>query len=150
MLLLTSIITILLFSVVTSPLYGEQYIDDSSNSDMNYDMGDVVLYDVLLNRRCASVSESCLSTTVIDYDNKQGDTNVTLLPNLYGNYQTSIPKEIRKRCNINKDYVIEWDLSKDGKPEINFRKKRNIKNLIGAFHLEEKTNSVELKRSLYQ
>ena len=69
---------------------------------------------------------------------------------IYGNYQTSIPKEIRKRCNINKDYVIEWDLSKDGKPEINFRKKRNIKNLIGAFHLQEKTNSVELKRSLYQ
>ena len=30
LLLLTSIITILLFSVVTSPLYGEQYIDDSS------------------------------------------------------------------------------------------------------------------------
>lgn len=68
---------------------------------------------------------------------------------IYGNYQTSIPKEIRKRCNIDKDYVIEWDLTEEGKPEINFRKKRNIENLIGAFHLEEETNSVELKRSLY-
>ena len=26
---------------------------------------------------------------------------------IYGNYQTSIPKEIRKRCNIDKNYVIE-------------------------------------------
>ena len=69
---------------------------------------------------------------------------------IYGNYQTSIPKEIRKRCNIDKDYVIEWDLTEEGKPEINFRKKRDIKNLIGAFHLDEKTDSVELKRSLYQ
>ena len=69
---------------------------------------------------------------------------------IYGNYQTSIPKEIRKRCNIDKDYVIEWSLSETGKPEINFRKKRNLKNLIGAFHLEEETDSVELKRSLYE
>lgn len=69
---------------------------------------------------------------------------------IYGNYQTSIPKEIRKKFNINnKEYVIEWDI-KEGKPEINFRKRRNIKDLIGAFHLEEETNSVELKRSLYE
>ena len=69
---------------------------------------------------------------------------------IYGNYQTSIPKEIRKRCNIDKDYVIEWDLKEDGTPEINFRKKRDIRNLIGAFHLDEETDSVELKRSLYE
>lgn len=69
---------------------------------------------------------------------------------IYGNYQTSIPKEIRKKFNINnKEYVIEWDI-KEGKPEINFRKRRNIKDLIGAFHLEEETDSVELKRSLYE
>ena len=68
---------------------------------------------------------------------------------IYGNYQTSIPKEIKKKCNINKDYVIEWDLTEDGHPIINFRKKRNFKNIIGAFHLDEKTNSVELKRRLY-
>lgn len=68
---------------------------------------------------------------------------------IYGNYQTSIPKEIRKKCNIDKDYVIEWDI-KEGKPEINFRKRRNFKNLIGAFHLEEETDSVKLKRRLYE
>ena len=69
---------------------------------------------------------------------------------IYGNYQTSIPKEIRKKFNINnKEYIIEWDI-KEGKREINFRKRRNIKDLIGAFHLEEETDSVELKRSLYE
>ena len=86
-------------------IIAEQYIDDSSNSDMNYDMGDVVLYDVMLNRRCASVSETCLSTTVIDYDNKQGDTNVTLLPNLYGNYQTST---FANYSTVLDNYTYNW------------------------------------------
>ena len=51
-------------------------------------MGDSVLYDVVLNRKCNSVSATCLNTTVIDYNNKLGDLTVTLLPSLYGNYQT--------------------------------------------------------------
>lgn len=67
----------------------EQYIDSADNSDKRYNMGDVVLYDVMLNRRCTSVSETCLSTTVIDYNNKLGDASVTLLPGLYGNYNVS-------------------------------------------------------------
>lgn len=70
-------------------IIAEQYLTTPESSDMEYDMGDVVLYDVLLNRSCNSVSETCLSTTVIDYDNKNGDTTVTLLPNLYGNYAVS-------------------------------------------------------------
>lgn len=76
--------------------------------------------------------------------------NIVATSKIYGNYQTSIPKEIRKKCNIDKDYVLEWSITEDGKPNINFRKKRNIKDLIGAFHLDEETNSVELKRSLYK
>lgn len=67
----------------------EQFIDSADNSDKNFNMGDVVLYDVMLNRSCNSVSETCLSTTVIDYDNKLGDATVTLLPSLYGNYNSS-------------------------------------------------------------
>ena len=53
---------------------------------------------------------------------------------IQSNYQTTIPKEIRK----------------NGNPEINFRKKRNFKNLAGAFKSDEKTNAVELKRSIYE
>lgn len=32
---------------------------------------------------------------------------VLAISKIYGNYQTSIPKEIRKKCNINKNYIIE-------------------------------------------
>ena len=49
---------------------------------------------------------------------------------------------------IDKDYIIEWDLTDDGEPLISFRKKRDFKNIIGAFHLEEETDSAELKRSI--
>lgn len=67
---------------------------------------------------------------------------------VYGNYQTSIPKEIRKNFDVDKNTVLEWS-KKDDEVIIHFRKKRNIKDLIGAFHLDEETNSSDLKRSLY-
>ena len=69
---------------------------------------------------------------------------------IYGNYQTSVPKEFRKMFNVNKDCVLEWGVDDDGNPVINVRKKVDIKDLVGAFHLDEETNSVDLKRSLYE
>ena len=33
---------------------------------------------------------------------------------VYGNYQTSIPKEIRKKNNIDKETVLEWSIDKEG------------------------------------
>lgn len=69
---------------------------------------------------------------------------------LYKNKQTSIPSEIRKRFNVDDDTIIEWGISDDGKPEINFRKKRNMKNMIGAIKLGYETNAVELERELYK
>lgn len=69
---------------------------------------------------------------------------------IQSNYQTTIPKEIRKNYDIDNDTVVEWAINEKGNPEINFRKKRSFKNLVGAFKTEEKTNAVELKRSLYE
>ena len=69
---------------------------------------------------------------------------------IQSNYQTTIPKEIRKNYDIDNDTVVEWAINDNGNPEINFRKKRNFKDLVGAFKTEEKTNAVELKRSLYE
>ncbi len=69
---------------------------------------------------------------------------------IYGNYQTSIPKEFRKMFKVDKDSVLEWGVDENGNPTIGFRKKRNIKDLVGAFHLDEETDSVDLKRSLYE
>ena len=69
---------------------------------------------------------------------------------IQSNYQTTIPKEIRKNYDIDNDTVVEWAINENGNPEINFRKKRNFKDLVGAFKSDEKTNDVELKRSLYE
>ena len=68
---------------------------------------------------------------------------------IQSNYQTTIPKEIRKNYDIDNTTVVEWAINDKGNPEINFRKKRNFKNLSGAFKTDEKTNALELKRSLY-
>lgn len=67
---------------------------------------------------------------------------------IYGNYQTIIPEEIRKKNNIDKDTILEWCINKEGNTIVNFRKRRDVKNLIGAFSTKEKTNAVELKRGL--
>lgn len=69
---------------------------------------------------------------------------------IQSNYQTTIPKEIRKNYDIDHDTVVEWSINDNGKPEINFRKKRNFKDLAGAFKSDKKTNAIELKRSLYE
>lgn len=69
---------------------------------------------------------------------------------IQSNYQTTIPKEIRKNYDIDDDTVVEWSINNNGNPEINFRKKRNFKDLVGAFKSDERTNAVELKRSLYE
>ena len=68
---------------------------------------------------------------------------------IQSNYQTTIPTEIRKNYDIDNNTVVEWAINENGNPEINFRKKRNFKDLVGAFKSDEKTNAVELKRSLY-
>lgn len=70
-------------------LAAEQYIDSNEASDMTYNLGDVILYDVVQNKGCDSISQTCLSTTVLDYDSKKGDATLTLLPNIYDNYPTS-------------------------------------------------------------
>ena len=69
---------------------------------------------------------------------------------IQSNYQTTIPKEIRKNYDIDDDTVVEWGINNNGNPEINFRKKRNLKDLVGAFKSDERTNAVELKKSLYE
>ena len=69
---------------------------------------------------------------------------------IQSNYQTTIPKEIRKNYDIDDNTVVEWAINDNGNPEINFRKKISFKDLVGAFKSDERTNAVELKRSLYE
>ena len=86
-------------------IIAEQYTESAEDSDKNYNMGDTILYDVVLNKKCDSVSATCISTTVIDYNNKLGDLTVTLLPSLYGNYQTST---FNNYNTVLSNYTSQW------------------------------------------
>ena len=68
---------------------------------------------------------------------------------IYKNYQTSIPKEIRKQFNITRDTIVEWNITENGEPTINFRKKVTVDDIIGIVKTDE-TNSVELKKEMYE
>lgn len=58
----------------------EQYISADDEYDIKYNFGRRILFDVVNNERCTTVSTTCLDTVVIDLANKVGDNYVTLLP----------------------------------------------------------------------
>lgn len=89
----------------------EQYIDSSSTSDMRYNLGDTILYDVVGNHRCYTVSSTCLSTTVIDANNTLGDATVTLMPILYGDYPQTTYNNYQ---NIFDEYTKNWTAPRRG------------------------------------
>lgn len=68
-------------------IQAEQFIESDNSSDMRYSLGDNILYDVKLNQRCFTISDTCIKTTVIDTNNKIGDQHVTLMPNLYEEFK---------------------------------------------------------------
>lgn len=69
---------------------------------------------------------------------------------IYKNFQTSIPKEVREAFDINDDTIVEWGITDDGQPEVNFRNKVKLDDIIGIVKTEEVTNSVELKKEVYR
>lgn len=69
---------------------------------------------------------------------------------MYKNHQTLIPKKIREECNINEESILNWEKISDEEIKIKVRRKRDITELRGIGKLPYKTNSVELKRSLYE
>jgi hypothetical protein len=62
-------------------LTAEQYVKTDTASDPNYNLGDMILFDVENNQRCEEVSTTCLETYVIDVDNVMSNEVVSLLPN---------------------------------------------------------------------
>ena len=75
----------------------EQYIESNSASDMDFNLGDTILYDVSLDQKCNSLSSTCISTTVLDYDSRVGYSNVTLLPSLYTEFPTGTFSEFNSK-----------------------------------------------------
>ncbi len=64
----------------------EQFIDTEEAPDINYNVGDLILYDVVNNQKCETLSSTCLKNYVLDTNNTIGDSTVTLLPDLYETY----------------------------------------------------------------
>lgn len=69
---------------------------------------------------------------------------------MYKNHQTLIPKKIREEYNITEESILTWEKLNDEEIKIKVRRKRDITELDGLVKLPDKTNSVELKRSLYE
>ncbi len=75
--------------------------------------------------------------------------NLLATSKIQSNYQTTIPKEIRKNFDVEKGMVVEWSINEKGRAEIFFRRRRDIRELKGLVKLDYPTDSVELKRELY-
>ena len=65
---------------------------------------------------------------------------------IYPKYQTTIPKEIRKKLYLKEDHIIEWDINKNGKVELTFRKKVTEKDIAGMIKEELPYDAVEIKK----
>ncbi|MDR0911975.1 MAG: hypothetical protein LBM96_05150 [Methanobrevibacter sp.] len=68
--------------------------------------------------------------------------------NLYKGFQTVVPANIRKKLNLDLDYILEWNISDENKVEVEFRKKTNVNDLIGIFSSKEPTDAVDLQRKM--
>jgi len=67
---------------------------------------------------------------------------------IYPKYQTTIPKEIRKKLELKENQIIEWDINKNGNVELTFREKHSFKDMAGIFKTKEKTDAVEIKKKV--
>ena len=86
----------------------EQYMNSNESPDLNYGLGQVVLYDVVNNKVCDTLSDSCIKTYVIDSNNKVGDKSLTLLPDLFGSYRSGTYDEYISLFN---EIASEWKVN---------------------------------------
>lgn len=90
----------------------EQMTEDEESSDIKYPLGKMILYDVENNIRCTQLSEkNCISTYVIDINNKIGDETVTLLANIFGNYSTGT---YQNYSNLLSETTKDWNVETRG------------------------------------
>lgn len=85
----------------------EQIIESDESFDINYPLGKLVLFDIKNNIKCEQLSENCIRTHVIDINNKVGDSTVTLLPDLLGNYGSETYANYDK---LYKDIIKNWNV----------------------------------------
>ena len=136
---------------VVIEIKAEQMMITNETSDTNYNLGDVVLYDVINNKVCDQVSAFCLKTYVIDSRNKVGDTTVKLLPDLnsgfdvstYENYTTTM-NQITKNWKVTSKPLEMSDIlsviSKDVNNSVLVR--NNLSDvIIGNLNYQDRLNN---------
>ena len=67
----------------------EQYLEEDTTSDILYNLGDDILFDVVNNETCLEVGSNCYKAYVIDVNNKLGDEVVTLMLDPSSSYSSS-------------------------------------------------------------
>ncbi|WP_409199369.1 AbrB/MazE/SpoVT family DNA-binding domain-containing protein [Methanobrevibacter sp. DSM 116169] len=71
---------------------------------------------------------------------------MTITTTVYEGNQTSIPSEIRKKYNVKPKDIVEWIIDDNGELQVKFRKKIELKDVLGMIKEEIPYNSVELKK----
>lgn len=120
-------------------LTAEQYVESNQSSSRDYAFGNTLLYDVVEDDFCSKVSSTCLSTTVIDENNKLGDGTITVIPNIlndfqestYANYTTTL-NSIAENWNIEYRGLTASDILKIISKDINSSNiiRNNLSNVI--------------------
>jgi bifunctional DNA-binding transcriptional regulator/antitoxin component of YhaV-PrlF toxin-antitoxin module len=63
------------------------------------------------------------------------------ITNLYRGFQTVVPSKIRKKLNLDLDYILEWTISENNKVEVEFRKKTDFLDLVAMVSNENQVES---------
>ncbi len=91
----------------------EQAIDDLDSIDANFTVGKEVLYDVVSNHSCDTISSTCLKTNVIDSKNLVSDDTVSLLvDNTQGSGTYSNYLSLQKNWNVTTRKLSAIDILK--------------------------------------
>ncbi len=137
---------------ISISLKAEQTISSDESIDLNYTLGDIILYNPTTNQKCTKVSSTCLKTNIIDIENRVGDTYVTLLPDLYKSYgltsftgMSSAFTELTSRWKVTSEKLTAKHLlniiSKD--IESSKIKKENLSDsLIGYTSFQNRTEKI--------
>ena len=84
-----------------------QYVDGDNEDDINFEPGSMVLFDIIMNKKCTTLSNTCLKTYVIDSNNKVSDTKVSLMLDTYNEYKlTTYSNYITDFNNLTKNWNV--------------------------------------------
>ncbi len=69
------------------------------------------------------------------------------ISNLYKGFQTVVPASIRKKLDLDLNYVLEWDVVGEDRVEVFFRRKTRFMDLNGIVS-SGKRDSVKIQRKV--